>query len=89
MRCPECGEEVDHLTNVVKDTVEVFRFDPEREVAYEFEDRYVGNTSHFECPRCGAILAREEKEAVELLRKPELERKTEQVLKEKEGGDSG
>ena len=67
MKCPECGEEIDHLDVVEAwEKVYVLRPNGETELISEAPSEFL--SPQFRCPECEAILTDDEDEALALLR---------------------
>ena len=67
-KCPKCGEEINYLRDFM---LEEFKLtvDENGYVHYELVDASVLNRGdEYKCPKCSAVLFRDEKEAVKFLK---------------------
>jgi len=69
MNCPKCGYELTHLKNYSRTELE-YNVELEKgEIEYTYIDTLdTYDVGEYECPNCGTILARNEKEAIAILK---------------------
>jgi predicted RNA-binding Zn-ribbon protein involved in translation (DUF1610 family) len=80
-KCPECGEEIDHLdNNALEMNYYTIALDEEGRLNYELDTTEPGETGEFRCPECGKLIARTEGAAMRVLN-GEIETKEEMLAK--------
>jgi len=71
-KCPECGEEIDHLNHYQAVTVKyIARLDAQGRMDYEEKDRTGGDgTGQYNCPKCEETLFATDAAAIQFLKLP-------------------
>jgi len=66
-RCPACGEKIDHLTYIQQATVWFKGQYDKNGYSMVFEEDRLVEREEYRCPKCRALLAENEDEAIKIL----------------------